>query len=45
MSHDEVYAHAADQGGNAVTEFHIVGGLHPDLPKRRRLWGLCLSIF
>jgi aminodeoxyfutalosine synthase len=31
MSHDEVYAHAADQGGNAVTEFHIVGGLHPDL--------------
>lgn len=32
MSHDEVYAHAADQGGNAVTEFHIVGGLHPDLP-------------
>jgi aminodeoxyfutalosine synthase len=32
MSHDEVYAHAADQGGNAATEFHIVGGLHPDLP-------------
>jgi aminodeoxyfutalosine synthase len=32
MSHDEVYAHAADQGGNAVTEFHIVGGLHPELP-------------
>jgi aminodeoxyfutalosine synthase len=31
MSHDDVYAHAADQGGNAVTEFHIVGGLHPDL--------------
>ena len=31
MSHDEVYAHAAQQGGNAVTEFHIVGGLHPDL--------------
>jgi len=31
MSHEEVYAHAADQGGNAVTEFHIVGGLHPDL--------------
>ncbi|HEV7509868.1 MAG TPA: aminofutalosine synthase MqnE [Thermoanaerobaculia bacterium] len=32
MTHDQVYAHAADQGGNAVTEFHIVGGLHPDLP-------------
>jgi aminodeoxyfutalosine synthase len=32
MTHEEVYAHAADQGGNAVTEFHIVGGLHPDLP-------------
>jgi aminodeoxyfutalosine synthase len=32
MSHEDVYAHAADQGGNAVTEFHIVGGLHPDLP-------------
>jgi aminodeoxyfutalosine synthase len=31
MSHDEVYAHAADQGGNRATEFHIVGGLHPDL--------------
>ncbi|HXO22184.1 MAG TPA: aminofutalosine synthase MqnE, partial [Thermoanaerobaculia bacterium] len=31
MSHEDVYAHAADQGGNAVTEFHIVGGLHPDL--------------
>jgi aminodeoxyfutalosine synthase len=26
-----VYEHAAQQGGNAVTEFHIVGGLHPDL--------------
>jgi len=32
MSHEDVYAHAADQGGNRVTEFHIVGGLHPDLP-------------
>ena len=32
MSHDEVYEHAAQQGGNAVTEFHIVGGLHPELP-------------
>ena len=31
MSHEDVYAHAANQGGNAVTEFHIVGGLHPDL--------------
>lgn len=31
MSHEEVYAHAAKQGGNRVTEFHIVGGLHPDL--------------
>jgi aminodeoxyfutalosine synthase len=32
MSHEEVYRHAADQGGHRVTEFHIVGGLHPDLP-------------
>ncbi len=32
MSHDEVYRHAAEQGGNQVTEFHIVGGLHPELP-------------
>jgi aminodeoxyfutalosine synthase len=32
MSHEDVYKHAADQGGNRVTEFHIVGGLHPDLP-------------
>ena len=31
MSHEQVYEHAAQQGGNAVTEFHIVGGLHPDL--------------
>ena len=31
MSHDEVYEHAARQGGNSITEFHIVGGLHPDL--------------
>jgi aminodeoxyfutalosine synthase len=31
MTHEEVYEHAAAQGGNAVTEFHIVGGLHPDL--------------
>ncbi|HVF61300.1 MAG TPA: aminofutalosine synthase MqnE [Thermoanaerobaculia bacterium] len=31
MSHEDVYRHAAEQGGNQVTEFHIVGGLHPDL--------------
>jgi aminodeoxyfutalosine synthase len=31
MSHEDVYKHAAQQGGDAVTEFHIVGGLHPDL--------------
>ena len=31
MTHEEVYEHAAAQGGNEVTEFHIVGGLHPDL--------------
>ncbi len=31
MSHEEVYEHAAKQGGDRVTEFHIVGGLHPDL--------------
>lgn len=31
MSHEDVYRRAAEQGGNAVTEFHIVGGLHPDL--------------
>jgi aminodeoxyfutalosine synthase len=31
MSHEEVYRHAAEQGGNRATEFHIVGGLHPDL--------------
>ncbi len=31
MTHDEVYEHAAKQGGDTVTEFHIVGGLHPDL--------------
>lgn len=31
MTHDEVYRRAAEQGGNEVTEFHIVGGLHPDL--------------
>ena len=31
MSLEDVYAHAREQGGNDVTEFHIVGGLHPDL--------------
>jgi aminodeoxyfutalosine synthase len=31
MSHEEVYRHAAEQGGDRVSEFHIVGGLHPDL--------------
>ena len=31
MTHEDVYEHAAKQGGDAVTEFHIVGGLHPDL--------------
>ncbi len=31
MSHEEVYEHAARQGGESVTEFHIVGGLHPEL--------------
>jgi len=31
MTHDQVYEHAAKQGGDKVTEFHIVGGLHPDL--------------
>ncbi|HRC85960.1 MAG TPA: aminofutalosine synthase MqnE [Thermoanaerobaculia bacterium] len=31
MSLEDVYRRAAEQGGNEVTEFHIVGGLHPDL--------------
>ena len=31
MSHEEVWQQAARQGGNEVSEFHIVGGLHPDL--------------
>jgi len=31
MSLEEVWKNAADAGGNDVTEFHIVGGLHPDL--------------
>jgi len=31
MSLEEVWQNAADQDGHDVTEFHIVGGLHPDL--------------
>jgi aminodeoxyfutalosine synthase len=31
MTLEEVWQNAADAGGNDVTEFHIVGGLHPDL--------------
>jgi aminodeoxyfutalosine synthase len=31
MSLEEVWKNAAEQGGNEVSEFHIVGGLHPDL--------------
>jgi aminodeoxyfutalosine synthase len=31
MTHDEVYRRAAEQGGHQATEFHIVGGLHPEL--------------
>jgi aminodeoxyfutalosine synthase len=31
MSHEEIYRRAAEQGGESVTEFHIVGGLHPEL--------------
>ena len=31
MTHEEVWEHARKQGGNDVTEFHIVGGLHPEL--------------
>jgi aminodeoxyfutalosine synthase len=41
MSHEDVYAHAADQGGNRATEFHIVGGLHPDLSLDWYLEMLC----
>jgi aminodeoxyfutalosine synthase len=32
MSLEEVFASAASGYSEAVTEFHIVGGLHPDLP-------------
>jgi aminodeoxyfutalosine synthase len=31
MSHEEIYRKAGEQGGHQATEFHIVGGLHPDL--------------
>ena len=31
MSHAEIWENARKQAGNDVTEFHIVGGLHPDL--------------
>lgn len=31
MTHEEVYRRAAEQGGDEVTEFHIVGGVHPTL--------------
>jgi aminodeoxyfutalosine synthase len=31
MSHDQVYEHAAAQGGNDITEFHIVAGLHAEM--------------
>jgi aminodeoxyfutalosine synthase len=31
MSLEEVWKNAGEQGGNEVSEFHIVGGLHPDL--------------
>ena len=32
MSLDEVWHRAGEGWSEAVTEFHIVGGLHPDLP-------------
>ncbi len=31
MSLDEVWHRAGKAGSEAVTEFHIVGGLHPEL--------------
>ncbi len=31
MTLEQVWQNAAEQGGNDVTEFHIVGGVHPDL--------------
>ena len=41
MTHQDVYEHAAAQGGDEVTEFHIVGGLHPDLSLDWYLEMLC----
>jgi aminodeoxyfutalosine synthase len=32
MSLDEIYRRAEDGANEGATEFHIVGGLHPDLP-------------
>src|SRR5271156_489907 len=32
FSQDEIWARAADGVAEGATEFHIVGGLHPDLP-------------
>lgn len=32
MSLEEAWARAAEQGGERATEFHIVGGVHPELP-------------
>jgi len=32
MALEEAYETAASGYSEAVTEFHIVGGLHPDLP-------------
>ncbi len=32
FAHDEIFARAAEGVAEGATEFHIVGGLHPDLP-------------
>jgi aminodeoxyfutalosine synthase len=32
MSLEEAWARAGEQGGEQVSEFHIVGGVHPELP-------------
>jgi aminodeoxyfutalosine synthase len=32
FTHDEIFARAAEGVAQGATEFHIVGGLHPDLP-------------
>ncbi len=32
MTLEEAWARAAEQGGEQVSEFHIVGGVHPELP-------------